>query len=1429
MTIEQIRGVVVLTGERLDLVTADLGDPALVRDLGARFVLDRAHRSETADAVTVEGVGVGGPFDGMAVTARFAADGTDITGTGERGWTFVKAFPMLARGMFETLSFQDPVLRRPPSGNLTFTGKLVITTVLAPLDLLFAGVEHDVTGTITMIAEIPALGFEVTPVPMIVLFGPAGHSLDLGLFTLDGLRYEILGEPEMDPIRADLTVRGSVTVTGAVPFTAYGKRNDVLISARIGAWRDPILLLGDFREAGRAAFADIAAFLRLPGLAIPGDDFQITAPVVLSEVLIALNPGGPTLIPYLSVTLETTQEWDAGVLRLQAVDVVFRVDGPLTASPQVDVMVTGLVAIGARGTLEVTAEFGDGVSFSGALREGDPFPTLREIYGDFTGSDAAGHLPDLAVHKFQVTIDKPSTGPVTAAGLLELTGSWAVADGVDLQAVLFSLNVDGPDVKFLTSAELAVFAIRLGVMASYTTGQGWFFSGRSFPDQEVPVGELVDSLATRFGAMPPPAPISGLVVHDLDVSFATVDTRFTFGAGVRFPIDTTTVDLTVAIDTGARTYGGRIRTVLGDGTDLRFDVHFSDAADATRYAASYTHGDSDPMPPVKSLIGALSPTAAGFVPDGLVVSVRDAVLASTGSAYVFGVDLVATIDLSRLPVVGPRLTGDGIVGFDPLRVIAATGEVPGTEVTKLNALLPAEAASLPVQTLPSGFTVSGLLKLGPLEQPVTLPVTAPAAAPTPVEAKTGDNVLWRQVQTSYGPVHVARVGLSYLHEPGEPARIAVLIDASVTVGGLTLSCDGLSAGVSLADPAALPAFDLAGLGLSYAEGPVQISGAFLKGTITYKDRPYTAYSGKAVIRTETFTLGALGSYVQLDEGPSLFVYAFLDYPIGGPPIFFVRGIAAGFGYNRRLKAPPVDKIAEFPLVAEALGAQPPGTLAGELRKLEDDLPPSPGDYFLALGVHFTSFEMIDSFLLLSIGFGHRFELDVLGLSTLVLPARDAKAAGVTPVAEIQLALKATFAPDDGYFSLLAQLTNNSYLLDRACRLTGGFAFVTWFGDDHHGDFVLTAGGYHPHFPVPAHYPSVPRLGFNWQVSDKLVLKGSAYFALTPSALMAGGGLAATYEDGSLRAWFDTSLDFLISWQPYHYEAAFHLAVGASYTFSFFGTHTITVHVGTDVRFWGPEFGGDAYIDLSVISFTIYFGSASGASAKPIEWSRFRDTQLPPATQIVTIALRSGAVEPGSGTDLGVVNPLELELLTDAAIPSLDGTAGGAALAGTGVAFGVAPVGQTGGFTSQHRITITRDGRPAETYFRFEPVGKNVPAAQWGDELTPSLTKPVLVENVLTGYVVRPVPAADAPEPTSLPRAALQSLTPVSVERGAFTWDPLPGFVPAADQTLDLASGAAARAAVAGKLLADADLATELDLAGLTAADFLAAPKVAAHA
>jgi uncharacterized protein DUF6603 len=202
-------------------------------------------------------------------------------------------------------------------------------------------------------------------------------------------------------------------------------------------------------------------------------------------------------------------------------------------------------------------------------------------------------------------------------------------------------------------------------------------------------------------------------------------------------------------------------------------------------------------------------------------------------------------------------------------------------------------------------------------------------------------------------------------------------------------------------------------------------------------------------------------------------------------------------------------VASFPLVAEAVKDGGPAslptshegqqkTLANKLEQLEQYVPPSVGDIFIAAGIKFTSFKLLDSFALLIIKFGRRFEIDLLGLSTLTAPPPEAEKA-LPPVAEAQFALIASFIPAEGFLGVRAQLMSNSYILSKDCHLNGGFAFYTWFAPHRQaGDFVLTLGGYHPKFVAPDHYPQVPRLSLNWQVSSELHLKADAYFALTGS-------------------------------------------------------------------------------------------------------------------------------------------------------------------------------------------------------------------------------------------------------------------------------------------------------------------------------------------
>ncbi len=674
-----------------------------------------------------------------------------------------------------------------------------------------------------------------------------------------------------------------------------------------------------------------------------------------------------------------------------------------------------------------------------------------------------------------------------------------------------------------------------------------------------------------------------------------------------------------------------------------------------------------------------------------------------------------------------------------------------------------------------------------------------------------------------------------------------LIHLKVNSPGLTLSLDGLVFGSAI--DRFDPKFNLHGLGIDYESGPIEITGAFLEGEITFQGQTYKDYSGTALIRTENLTLAAIGSYLQLDIGPSLFVYAVLNYPIGGPAFFFVRGLAAGFGYNRLLHVPPVERVSTFPLVQEAVsGLTATPNLASELAKLQQYIPPSVGNVFLAIGIRFTSFEMIDSFILVTATFGHRFELDIVGLSTLVLPAADAESANITPIAEVQLALRAAFIPADGFFGISAQLTQNSFLLSRKCHLTGGFAFYTWFAGIHEGDFVLTVGGYHPHFSRPSHYPIVPRLGFNWQVTNQLTFKGSAYYALTASAIMAGFNLSAVWHDGSLHAWFDLGLNFLLSWKPYHYEADFHIDFGVSFTFHLFGTHHITVHLGADMGIWGPEFAGKAHIHLYIISFTIHFGSRNRNQIKPIPWAQFRQSFLPDNDKICTINLKAGLIKQKAAkdsrdtqqqdsNDLGVINPKTLCLTTDSVIPmqcAYAGTQGQTELDHTGAttSFNIGTMQvKNDEIISTQRLIITRNGRPAETEFEFHPLTKNAPAALWGSRLKPALHGKQMVPNLLTGYEIHPKRPTEAPHTAPISYKTLQQAVTLDREDNAFRWSQLTPFVAQAvkdlearqeiNTSLDNIIVVSKRTTISNALFDD----LSLDLKGLNADDFLSAPQV----
>ena len=1077
--------------------------------------------------------------------------------------------------------------------------------------------------------------------------------------------------------------------------------------------------------------------------------------------------------------------------------------------------------------------------------------TRRRITGSFGGRVAIGGIT------FLVQADKQEAGWAFTGTLEGLMGVGAALDaiaghfGIELPTSLRNFELTSLTIGFTTTAAT-------GATAATGTGEAASTSATGSTGATASTGDAAATGATTSSGAASTTPTTA----------AASTSDFTFDCVATLPVDGKEVKAEFKLVVHEEGTGKHSVTASGTvwiGTRT-FSLAFSKDNTSTLLVAAYGHEGKEALDVREELVEHVSTSLAPFIPAGLTVDFKSALFAidrvsaattttdgsassgstsstgttategtegtegtaaeesagddeaaaavppaAPGTVYLFGIDIAAGLDLTAIPLIGSELPEGAQVRVDNLQIAVASGPLAQAEVAKINALLPAVVTPLPSTGLGQGINVGAGMLFGgepqtvavPVAAPGTTPAAAPAPATPPANVAPSDGAQWITLQKAFGPVRFNRVGVKYAD-----GAAWFLLDAALSAAGLTLSMEGLAFGSPL--DSFEPRFDLKGIGIDYASGPVEIGGAFARQTLKdAQGKEYDEYDGAAVLRTEELTLSALGSYAELEGHPSLFVYAVLDYPLGGPAFFFVTGLAAGFGYNRSLAMPALEQVSRFPLVSAAMSAAAPPKTTADVTKMLSSLTtyltPRLDEVFLAAGVRFTSFKLVDSFVLAVVSFGDEFEVDVLGLSTLVLPTPVPGEPAVTPLAEVQMALRATFQPSQGFLGVSAQLTSASFVISRACHLTGGFAFYTWFSGEHAGDFVLSLGGYHPSFQRPSHYPAVPRLGLSWQVSRELSVQGGLYCALTPSLLMAGGEMKATYHDGSLQASFTAGMDFILSWKPYHYDFTVHVDVGVKYTYHFFGKHHINVDVSADLHCWGPDFSGKVHIDLDVISFTIPFGDDKKKSAAPIPWSTFTQSFLPAQTAVCTVAVTGGLLAGGSGDgDLGVVDPRRFRLVTDAVVPSSTAHVRTALATESGVAMGadgaplpytwdagkqkfvqaagastrtpskvgVGPVGLKQGVASTHSITVQREGEEGKWVdvvqdFAFTPVLKNVPWALWGNELSPGLKSPRMVENVLSGFALTPA-AGPAPGATAVVDRANLRFDQEDV-RGAYAW------------------------------------------------------------
>ncbi|SDP96858.1 hypothetical protein SAMN04487905_1227 [Actinopolyspora xinjiangensis] len=740
----------------------------------------------------------------------------------------------------------------------------------------------------------------------------------------------------------------------------------------------------------------------------------------------------------------------------------------------------------------------------------------------------------------------------------------------------------------------------------------------------------------------------------------------------------------------------------------------------------------------------------------------------TKSASALVAQAAVDLSMSALPVVGPqippgaaRLRGIGAVRVsdllkpnDPLRK-ALTAVLVNSRVTLPEAAWQAEVTvGLDVEL--AGKLQSFLIpfKSHPRElsggqvEEYTSDGLEPAdvvLAPRDVPERTDmppTTVVWTKVDRTIGPLRMARVGLGY-----STGTVWLLIDAAVSLGGVTFQAHGLGLGVGIKEPHPVTGA-LDGLGLAWSQGPVQVSGAVLRRAAP---KPYTLMlAGGFTVRTPRIAVAAAGAYFDGPRGVSFFLFGEgTGLKIGTPPVF-VEGLCGGFGYNSAVAVPAVDQIGDHPMVAGLTDPSKFPVKDGPLKILESlgrVVRPQPGEIWLAAGIDLTAFEFVKARILLALQFGSDFTLMMLGLATARFPKdpRGGSGAVVKPIAQLGLAVRALYRSSTGELSLSGGFTRDSYLLHPDCRVEGDFALCTWVGPSPHtGDFVVTFGGYHPKYRAPKHYPVARRIGVRWAVNAETQIRAAWYAALTPAAFMFGGELHVDFNASIAHAWLDAKLDALIQWQPFSFEVALGLRAGAELRKGF----NPRVEVGVDLTVWGPPTGGVAVVHPPIgPDFHIRFGASDRpARARWLGWADFHDKAL--AKQQVRLVPTHGLLSeqrstPGTQPEKWSLaqGGFTLELraptpITDAKVSTSVSQTTSLGLSNGGKAH-IRPMGSTQ-LSATHTITLHRKTNGQDEVVNPVPVGGSkwtfeaiklaVPASLWGEPLD----KPSAVPDVGPG-------------------------------------------------------------------------------------------------
>lgn len=805
------------------------------------------------------------------------------------------------------------------------------------------------------------------------------------------------------------------------------------------------------------------------------------------------------------------------------------------------------------------------------------------------------------------------------------------------------MTTQGSTPHFLFGGICRIADIPFTISAA-SADKGFVFTGKLLSGTCLQMENVIKMLGDNFRITSIPEPVRSLQLTHLGFSYHTDNKTYQFVCTGGVTIEKVPIEMTVYITTGntQTTFSGKLTI-----DKYKFDVRFhTEDCSKSLFVATYCHDGTDHIS-LHDLVKSLSETASQYIPASFVIDLKEVEFVfykqKGQKQLLFGFQLSTGINLKEIPVVGDKLPDNVKLSFKNLQFLFASCTFTKEDIQTAAPLLPAKKTPLPADGLTKGMHISGEFHVMEYMIPIntgnkentdtknnvvlnqynepfmgkadTLDATANLVSP--------DQITWFDVQKKLGPVSFQRIGVAFSDN-----TLSFALDASLAMGPAQFTMSGLTLGSSLSQ--FQPVFGLQGFFMSLKTSGFELGGGFLKSTA----QGVVAYYGTVLAQAGSFSFKALGGHTPAHPDPqqpsrpiptSFFIYANIEIPIGGPPYFNLKGFAGGFGINNRLILPTLQELPDYILLpgpqskAPKQQSTPEATIQSVLPQMQKYFIPDSGQYWMAAGISFSSFQMIEAFAVVTVSFGVEFQIALLGSCAMTLPKGTSK-----PIAYIEISIMASYTQSSGLLAVVGIISPASYLLGDFCRLTGGFAFYIWIdppqvaGGPRAGDFLVSVGGYHPQFTAPAYYPKLPRVGITFHLSP-LQVTGEAYFAMTPSMLMAGAKLDAVWKLGIVKAWFKLGMDFIIAWAPFKYYAAGYINVGCSVNLGLF---TLTVSIGASIDIWGPPFGGKAIVDLTIFSFTIYFGESRRTDPPLLTWTEFKTQFLPDDTALANDSTNS---------------------------------------------------------------------------------------------------------------------------------------------------------------------------------------------------------------